>query len=103
VDFCVRLSDVYPDGSARLLNVGALKGRHARSHEEPADLEPGETREFDIEILTVTNVFGRGHSIRVDVAGSDFPFYAPNPVEAQTEVFHGGDRPSRLTLPVVGA
>jgi hypothetical protein len=101
VDFCVRLSDVYPDGSARLLNVGALKGRHARSHEQPADLEPGETREFEIEILTVTNVFRRGHRIRVDVSGSDFPFYAPNPVPSQTEVFHGGERPSRLTLPVV--
>lgn len=101
MDFCVRLSDVYPDGSARLLNVGALKGRHARSHEDPADLEPGETSEFDIEILTVTNVFRRGHAIRVDVSGSDFPFYAANAVKSQTDVFHSGDSPSRLTLPVV--
>jgi putative CocE/NonD family hydrolase len=102
VDFCVRLSDVFPDGSAHLLNVGALKGRHVHSHEEPADLEPGQAYQFDIEILTVTNVFRPGHRIRVDVSGSDFPFYAPNPVKAQTDVFCGGDDPSRLILPVLG-
>jgi uncharacterized protein len=101
VDFCVRLSDVFPDGSAHLLNVGALKGRHVHSHEQPADLEPGLAYQFDIEILTVTNVFRRGHRIRVDVSGSDFPFYAPNPVKSQTDVFCGGDDPSRLILPVV--
>ena len=89
VDFCVRLSDVYPDGSARLLNVGALKARKA-----------GEASLFEVEILTVTNVFQRGHAVRVDIAGSDFPFFAPNPVKSQTDVFCGGDTPSRLTLPV---
>ena len=102
VDFCVRLSDVFPDGSAHLLNVGALKGRHVHSYEHPADLEPGQAYQFDIEILTVTNVFRPGHRIRVDVSGSDFPFYAPNPVKAQTDVFCGGDDPSRLILPVLG-
>jgi hypothetical protein len=103
VDFCVRLSDVFPDGSAHLLNVGALKGSHARSHEQPADLEAGHAGQFDVEILTVTNVFRRGHRIRVDVSGSDFPFYAPNPVKSQTDVLHGGDDPSRLMLPVLDA
>jgi putative CocE/NonD family hydrolase len=102
VDFCVRLSDVYPDGSARLLNVGALKGRHVHSHEQPADLEPGRGYQFGVEILTVTNVFRRGHRIRLDVSGSDFPFYAANPVKAQTDIRCGGDGPSRLILPVAG-
>jgi uncharacterized protein len=103
VDFCVRLSDVFPDGSAHLLNVGALKGRHVHSHEHPTDLEPGQAYQFGIEILTVTNVFQRGHRIRVDVSGSDFPFYAPNPVKSQTDVLCGGDDPSRLILPVVSS
>jgi hypothetical protein len=102
VDFCVRLSDVFPDGSAHLLNVGALNGRHVHSHERPADLEPGQAYQFGIEILTVTNVFRRGHRIRVDVSGSDFPFYAPNPVKSQTDVLCGGDDSSRLILPVAG-
>ncbi|WP_067683559.1 CocE/NonD family hydrolase [Nocardia miyunensis] len=102
VDFCVRLSDAFPDGSAHLLNVGALKGRHVHSHEHPADLEPGQAYQFDIEILTVTNVFRRGHRIRVDVSGGDFPFYAPNPVKSQTDIFCGGDDSSRLILPIAG-
>jgi hypothetical protein len=102
VDFCVRLSDVFGDGSAHLLNVGALKGRHVHSHEQPADLEPGRAYQFGIEILTVTNVFRRGHRIRLDISGSDFPFYAPNPVKAQTDIRCGGADASRLILPVAG-
>ena len=103
VDFCVRLSDVYPDGSAHLLNVGALKGRHVHSHEQPADLEPGQAYQFRVEILTVTNTFRRGHQVRLDLAGSDFPFYAPNPVKAQTDLRCGGGDPSRLILPVTAS
>jgi uncharacterized protein len=102
VDFCVRLSDVFDDGPAHLLNVGALKGRHVHSHEQPADLEPGRAYQFGVEILTVTNVFRRGHRIRLDISGSDFPFYAPNPVKAQTDIRCGGDGTSRLILPVAG-
>jgi uncharacterized protein len=101
VDFCVRLCDVYPDGSSRLLNVGSLKGSHVKSHEKPSSLESGKTYEFDIDILTVTNVFKKGHRIRVDVSASDFPFYAPNQLESNTTVFYGGDYSSRLVLPIV--
>jgi uncharacterized protein len=103
VDFCVRLCDVSPDGRSRLLNVGALKGTHARSHEYPADLVPGQVNCFEIEIWAVANVFGRGHRIRLDVSTSDFPFFESNPLASRTEVFHDSRRPSRLILPIVAA
>jgi putative CocE/NonD family hydrolase len=101
VDFCVRLCDVFEDGRSRLLNTGALKGSHLRSHEHPEPLVAGAVNRFEIEIWAVANVFKKGHRIRVDVSTSDFPFFESNPVPSRTEVFHDAPRPSRLVLPVV--
>jgi hypothetical protein len=100
VDFCVRLCDVFEDGRSRLLNIGALKGTHLRSHEVPERLVPGEVNCFEVEIWAVANVFRRGHRIRIDVSTGDFPFFEANPLGSRTEVFHDDQRPSRLTLPL---
>jgi uncharacterized protein len=100
VDFCVRLCDVFEDGRSRLLNIGALKGTHVRSHEHPEPLRTAEVNCFEIEIWAVANVFKRGHRIRVDLSTSDFPFFEANPIPSRTEVFHDPDRPSRLVLQV---
>ncbi len=100
VDWCVRLCDVFPDGRSRLLNTGALKGRHVFSHEQPADLEPNRVYEFDIEIWAVVNVFKVGHRIRIDVSTSDFPFFETNPLPSRSLVLHTKGYPSRLILPV---
>lgn len=101
VDWCVRLCDVFEDGRSRLLNTGALKGSHVRSHEHPEPLVGNEVNCFEIEVWAVANVFKKGHRIRIDVSTSDFPFFEPNPLPSRTTVFHGGRHPSRLTLPVV--
>jgi putative CocE/NonD family hydrolase len=101
VDFCVRLCDVFEDGRSRLLNTGALKGTHRRSHEDPEPLVAGEVNCFDIEIWAVANVFRAGHQIRVDVSTGDFPFFESNPHPSRTEVWHDAAHPSRLVLPVV--
>ncbi|MCU1344392.1 MAG: putative esterase [Acidimicrobiia bacterium] len=102
VDFCVRLCDVFPDGRSRLLNTGALKGSHVKSHEHPEPLVAGEEHCFEIEIWAVANLFRAGHRIRVDIAASDFPFFECNPVASRSEIFHDSSRPSRLVLPVAG-
>ena len=101
VDFCVRLCDVFEDGRSRLLNTGALKGSHVRSHEHPAPLVPGEVNCFEIEVWAVANVFKKGHRIRIDVSTSDFPFFESNPHPSRNEVFHDETRTSQLVLPVV--
>jgi len=101
VDWCVRLCDVYPDGRAQFLNLGALKGRHVSSHEHPGDLEPGKIYEFDIEVWPVGNLFRAGHRIRVDVSTSDFPTFEVNAVPSHNRVYIDAGHPSRLILPEV--
>jgi len=100
VDFCVRLCDVGPDGRSRLLNTGALKGSHHRSHEDPRPLVAGEVNRFEIEIWAVANVFKKGHRVRVALSTSDFPFFESNPQPSTTRVFQGRPRASHLVIPV---
>jgi putative CocE/NonD family hydrolase len=103
VDFCVRLCDVFPDGRSRLLNTGALKGSHVRSHEHPEPLVAGREHCFEIEIWAVANLFRKDHRIRVDLSTSDFPFFESNPVASRTQIFHDPRRPSRLVIPFAPA
>jgi len=100
VDWCVRLCDVDESGRSKLLNTGALKGSHVHSHEDPEDLRPGDVYCFEIEVWPIANLFKRGHSVRVDVSTSDFPFFECNPHPSRNLVFHDTGRPSRLVLPV---
>jgi putative CocE/NonD family hydrolase len=102
VDWCVRLTNVYPDGRSQLLNTGALKASHVASHETPAPLERDRIYEFEVEIWAVANVFKRGHRIRVDISTSDFPFFENNMLPSRNRVYHDAAHPSRLVLPVVG-
>jgi putative CocE/NonD family hydrolase len=101
VSWCVRLCDVFPDGRSRLLNTGALKGSHHASHERPEPLEQGRVYRFEIEVWPTANVFKAGHSVRVVIAHSDFPFFENSPLPARSYVFHDAERASQLLLPVV--
>lgn len=100
VDWVVRLCDIFPDGRAQLLNVGALKATHFASHTHPESLTPGRIYEFDIEIPPVLNYFQPGHRVRLDLATSDFPFFEANALPSTNRVFMGASHASRLLLPV---
>ena len=75
----------------------------------------GKPYEFSIDVGCTSNVFKRGHRIRLQVTSSNFPLWDPNPntggdpatetrsQSAQQSVFHDAVRPSRLVLPVVPA
>jgi uncharacterized protein len=101
VDWCVRLCDVDEEGRSRLLNTGALKGSHARSHERPTPLTPGEVTSFEVEIWPIANLFKAGHRVRVDVSTADFPFFESNPLPSRSLVLHDQANSSRLVLPVM--
>jgi len=112
-DFCAKLLDVYPDGRAMGLQDGILRCRHRESFDRERLLEPGEVTEIQIDLPPIAHVFLPGHRIGLDVSSSNFPRFDRNlntgldnerTVEmrvAQQTVYHSGDRPSRLVLPVV--
>ncbi|MGH9748978.1 MAG: CocE/NonD family hydrolase, partial [Candidatus Polarisedimenticolia bacterium] len=115
-DFAVMLCDVHPDGRAFNLGpqeAGFIRARYRVSESNPVFLTPDEPVEFVIGSLVTSNLFRRGHRIRLEVTSSRFPVFDRNPntgeppararrmVPARQMVFHDAAHPSRLVLPVV--
>ena len=113
-DFIGRLIDVYPDGTAYNLTEGIIRARFRESiWEPPRLLEPGKIYEYTINLHATSNVFVRGHRIRVHVTSSNFPMWDRNPntgheqgVDAEIEVaeqtiYHSREHPSHILLPVI--
>ena len=118
-DFTFKLLDVappnadYPAGYAMNLTDGILRMRYRDSWEKPALMVPGERYQICIEALPTSNLFKRGHMIRVDIASSNFPKYDANPNTGAAEGFSGpvmvarntvhmdANGPSHIVLPVV--
>jgi uncharacterized protein len=111
-DWTAKLVDVAPDGFARNLTQGILRARFRQSVEVPELLTPGEVYEFVIDAGETWNIFLPGHRIRLEISSSNFPRFTRNtntgnvPEKdatwrvARQAVFHGGDRPSHVRLPV---
>ncbi len=112
-DFTAKLVDVFPDGMARILTDGILRLRYRESLEKPALASPGETYAVTIDAGVTSNVFLKGHRIRLEISSSNFPRFDRNPNtgkpvaeetqlrQASQTVFHDRARSSYVLLPIV--
>ena len=78
-------------------------------------MTPGTVYPFTIKLYPTSNVFKRGHRIRVDLSSSNFPRFDVNPntgeplnnnrrwLTAVNTVCHERDHPSAIMLPIVPA
>jgi len=104
-DFTAKLVDVYPDGLAYNLSDGILRQDYKRDNTTPTKIE--------IELWPTSNVFFKGHKIRLEVSSSNFPHYDRNPNTgefmptatktkiANQTIFHSKQYPSQLILPII--
>ena len=112
-DFTAKLVDVEPSGYARNLTDGIIRARY-RNPRQPAELiAPGDIIEYTIDLWATSNLFKKGHRIRVEISSSNFPRFDRNmntgaPIGSDMEfqpalqtIYHTPEYPSRLTLPVV--
>ena len=114
-DFTAKLVDVYPDGRAIHLAEGILRARHRQSMERAEFLEPGEVTEYRITLAPTSNVFAKGHCLRVEISSSNFPRFDRNlntgePIATSTRmqiahqtVLHTQTYPSHILLPIIPA
>jgi len=112
-DFTAKLVDVGPDGFAQNLTEGILRARFRNSTSVASLLEPGKVYEYKIDLWSTSNVFRKGHRIRLEVSSSNFPHFDRNLntgksagdtaefVKATNTVLHDAAHPSVLLLPVV--
>lgn len=103
-DFTAKLVDVWPDGRAEILCDGIVRARFRDSLTDPRPLTPGRVHEVRIDVGPTAAVFRRGHRIRLEVAGSNFPRFDLNPRgRAVNQVHHSRTHPSHLVLPILPA
>ena len=116
-DWFVKLVDVFPDGEAYNLGSGSARARYRKSRLKPEALTPGEVLAYEIVMMPTSNVFKKGHCIRLIVSSADFPESDINPnqfidlstatpadyVVAEQTVHHNIVYPSAIELPVIPA
>ena len=110
-----RLVDVHPNGYAQNLTDGIIRARYRNfAHgEAPSLIEPGKAYEYEIDLWATSNLFKKGHRIRLDVTSSNFPRWDRNPntghdfgvddqlVVAQQTILHDAEHASYVLLPLV--
>lgn len=112
-DFVVTVSDVHPNGYAQILRQNIMRASLYPSFERKNLLEPGKIYRFDFELYPISNLFKKGHRIRISVSSSSFPKWYPNsntgrdfkdgaePVIARNTIYHDADHPSHVVLPII--
>lgn len=112
-DFTGKLTDVDPDGFARDVAEGILRMRYRDSREHASLMNPGQTYQISVDLWATSNVFLRGHTLRLEISSSNFPRFDRNPntgeeiksagrfVPATNTVLHDAQHPSALVLPVM--
>ena len=103
-DFTLKLIDVhppsndYPSGFAMNLTDGILRVRYRDSWEQPSMMEPGRLYEIRVDAFPTSNLFAKGHRIRLDVSSSNFPHFDVNPNTGEPE---GRSRSTRIATNTV--
>ena len=69
----------YPDGLAINLTDSIIRARYRNGWDTPELLEPGKVYEFVFELYPTSNVFKKGHRIRLDISSSNWPRFDVNP------------------------
>ncbi|HEV2125242.1 MAG TPA: CocE/NonD family hydrolase [Chloroflexota bacterium] len=112
-DFTAKLTDMYPDGRAFNILEGIVRAQHRHGQEKSVPLNRGEVYEIKIPLGATSNVFLKGHRVRLEVSSSNFPRFDRNLnlggdnvrqakyKVARNTVYHGPKLRSRLILPVV--
>ena len=112
-DFTGKLVDVWPNGFAQNLTEGILRLRYRNSQEHGEMANPGQVYHISVDMVATSDVFLRGHKLRLEVSSSNFPRFDRNlntggvqslgstMTRATNVVYHDREHPSALVVPVV--
>jgi uncharacterized protein len=78
-------------------------------------MNPGQVYQITVDLWATSNVFLKGHSLRLEISSSNFPRFDRNLntgaeqatsrefVSAVNTILHDGEHPSALIIPVMPA
>ncbi len=106
-------SEDYPAGFSLNIGDGIQRTRFRKSLKDEQFLEPGEIASVTIRLYPTSNVFRKGHRIRLDISSSNFPRFDVNPNTGEplnenrriqtaiNTIHHSASHSSFITLPVI--
>ncbi len=115
-DLWVRVLDVWPDGRAfNLMSPGldVLRASYRNGSPKPELLTPERIYELKLDRLLTSNVFKKGHKIRVQISAAFFPHFSRNLQSGESEitssktqighirVHHDKEHSSAIMLPII--
>jgi putative CocE/NonD family hydrolase len=112
-DFTAKLVDVWPNGFEQNLTEGILRARYRESTATAQPIVSGKIYLYKIDLWSTSNVFLKGHKIRLEVSSSNFPRFDRNLntggsaatdstfIKATNTIYHDTAHPSALLLPVI--
>ena len=119
-DFTAKLVDVWPNGFAQNLTEGIVRARYRDSQETPSLITPGQIYKFNVDVWATSNVFKKGHTLRLEISSSNFPRFDRNLntgnqrpylgrhanssdafTTATNTILHDAEHPSALTVSIV--
>ena len=114
-DVIVRVSDVYPDGRSILIVDYPQRLRYREGLDHEVMMKPGEIAKVAFDVGWISQIFNKGHRIRVTVASTGAPLYEPNPqngkpatiefpddaVTATNTIHHNRQHSSKILAPIV--
>jgi len=100
-DLWVRLLDVAPDGTAfNLMSPGldVLRASYRDETLEPELLQPGKIYRLDLNGMLTSNVFLKGHRIRVQISGAFYPHFSRNLQTGLSEIVSSESKAGKITI-----
>lgn len=112
-DLTAKLVDVYPDGKAFNVAESIQRVRWRDGYEKQTFMNEGEVYKVEIGPLLTSNMFKKGHQIRLEISSSNFPRFERNLntggnnydetewLVANNKVHHGPKYPSKIIMMIV--
>jgi putative CocE/NonD family hydrolase len=114
-DFTAKICHVYPDGRSFNLAEGIMRARGRRLDDRPELIDPGKVYEYVITLGNTSQLFPKGHRIRIQISSSNFPMFDRNMntgndigddatgLIARQTIFHQPELASYVDLPIMPA
>jgi predicted acyl esterase len=118
-DFTAKLIDVYPpnedypNGYALNISDSIIRARYRDSFEKAELMKPKTVYRFTISLYPTSNLFKKGHKIRLDISSSNWPRFDINPntgeplglstktKKAINTIYHDSNHESHIILPII--
>ncbi|MBY0149160.1 CocE/NonD family hydrolase [Neobacillus niacini] len=112
-DFTAKLVDVHPNGKAINIVDGIIRAKYREKNQPASLITPNEVYCYEIDLLSTSNVFKKGHKLRVEISSSNFPRFDRNTntgesgkdskelISALQRIYHSEKYPSHILLPVI--